>query len=195
MTDLYIAYAREDRDRLRLFADMLAYEGWNVWMDPSDPGAGDSVVTDAKLNGAGAIVAVWSERARRSEVVRSEAATGLYKNKLIQVRIDPGAPPRPFDQVELIDLSQWHGAYDDANWRKLILALKRSVGEPQAAKPLVGKKKAAAAESAPPPLHRWSGDATSWVQTGMQGVRRLLTAAHGSRPPKPCRRRKAVLRR
>ena len=152
MTDLYIAYAREDRDRLRLFADMLAYEGWNVWMDPSDPGAGDSVVTDAKLNGAGAIVAVWSERARRSEVVRSEAATGLYKNKLIQVRIDPGAPPRPFDQVELIDLSQWHGAYDDANWRKLILALKRSVGEPQAAKPLVGKKKAAAAESAPPPL-------------------------------------------
>jgi|GEM_PF-1624191 len=152
MTDVYIAYAREDRDRLRLFADMLAFEGWAVWMNPGDPGSDDAAITDSKMNGAGAIVAVWSEHARRSEIVRSEAASGLYKNKLIQVRIDPGTPPRPFDQVELIDLSQWHGAYDDPAWRKLILALCRAVGEPKAAQPIQGGKKKAAAEVATPPL-------------------------------------------
>jgi len=150
MTDVYVAYAREDRERLRLFADMLRYEGWDVWMDQADHSADNGHLADARLNGAGAIVAVWSERARRSEIVRSEAASGLYKNKLIQVRIDTGTPPRPFDQVEVIDLSQWRGTYDDSNWRKLILALKRSVGEPKAAQPIPPATKKKGAVEAPP---------------------------------------------
>ena len=194
MTDVYIAYAREDRDRLRLFADMLAYEGWAVWMNPGDPGADDASVTDSKMNGAGAIVAVWSEHARRSEIVRSEAVSGLYKNKLIQVRIDPGTPPRPFDQVELIDLSQWHGAYDDPNWRKLILALRRAVGEPKAAQPIQGgKKKGATVEAAPPlvqqpplqqrPIPSFSSPPPQQAQRAPQPEYRPLPPQPAPQPP------------
>jgi hypothetical protein len=156
MTDVYIAYAREDRDRLRPLADMLRYEGWDVWMDQAESLPDGSPIPDAKLNAAGAIVAVWSERSRRSEVVRSEAASGLYKNKLIQVRIDAGAPPRPFDQVEVVDLSQWRGSYDDAHLRKLILALRRSVGEPTAAKPVQPQPRKKGAEPPPPPISSFS---------------------------------------
>jgi hypothetical protein len=186
MTDVYIAYAREDRDRLRLLADMLAYEGWAIWMNPGDSAPDDTRVTDAKLNGAGAIVAVWSERARRSEIVRSEAATGLYKNKLIQVRIDPGAPPRPFDQVEVIDLSQWRGAYDDSNWRKLILALRRAVGEPEAAKPIQPpKKKAPPVEAPPPPVSSFSSPPPDRVHRTPEPEYRPPPRVAATPPPPP----------
>ena len=79
-----------------------------------------SAAVDLKLGSAGAILVVWSGYSRGSEYVRSEAATGLYKNKLIQVRIDGAAPPRPFDQVEVVDIGLWSGERDDPNWRKII---------------------------------------------------------------------------
>ena len=62
---------------------------------------GENDNIDRKLGSAGAVLVVWSAASRGSEYVRSEAATGLYKNKLIQVRIDKAHPPRPFDQVEV----------------------------------------------------------------------------------------------
>ena len=37
MTDVYIAYAREDRESVRTLSEMLRFEGWDVWMDPSEP--------------------------------------------------------------------------------------------------------------------------------------------------------------
>ena len=100
MTDVYVAYAREDRERLRLVTEMLRFEGWDLWMDPFDLSDEPSPAAELKLATARVILVFWSDRSRMSEVVRSEAATGLYKNKLMQLRIDGGAPPRPFDQVE-----------------------------------------------------------------------------------------------
>ena len=35
MTDVYIAYAREDRESVRILSEMLRFEGWDVWMDPT----------------------------------------------------------------------------------------------------------------------------------------------------------------
>jgi hypothetical protein len=37
MTDVYLAYAREDRESVRTLSEMLRFEGWDVWMDPSEP--------------------------------------------------------------------------------------------------------------------------------------------------------------
>lgn len=130
MTDVYVAYAREDRDRLRLITEMLRFEGWDLWMDPFDLSDEPSPVAELKLASARVILAFWSDRSRTSEVIRSEAATGLYKNKLMQLRIDSGAPPRPFDQVESLDFAHWRGDIDDPIWRRLIAGLKHHAGEP-----------------------------------------------------------------
>jgi hypothetical protein len=81
---------------------------------------------------------------RGSEYVRSEAATGLYKNKLIQVRIDGAAPPRPFDQVEVMDIGRWSGERDDPNWRKIIAAVRLYAGTPGSARPQVTRRSALA---------------------------------------------------
>ncbi|HOZ29239.1 MAG TPA: toll/interleukin-1 receptor domain-containing protein, partial [Hyphomonadaceae bacterium] len=124
MTDVYIAYAREDRESVRRLSEMLGFEGWDVWMDPSEPSTENRAAVDLKLGSAGAILVVWSGYSRGSEYVRSEAATGLYKNKLIQVRIDSATPPRPFDQVEVLDIGRWSGDRDDPNWRKIMAAVR-----------------------------------------------------------------------
>lgn len=144
MTDVYIAYAREDRDRVRLITEMLRFEGWDLWMDPFDLSDEISPAAELKLATARVILAFWSDRSRTSEVVRSEAATGLYKNKLMQARIDSGAPPRPFDQVESLDFSHWRGDIDDPIWRRLIAGLKQHAGEPAGTRALAntGRKPA-----------------------------------------------------
>lgn len=140
MTDVYIAYAREDRESVRTLSEMLRFEGWDVWMDPSEPSTDNSAAVDLKLGSAGAILVVWSGYSRGSEYVRSEAATGLYKNKLIQVRIDRASPPRPFDQVEVTDLGRWSGERDDLNWRKIVAAVRLYAGMPGSARPQVTRR-------------------------------------------------------
>ena len=130
MTDVYVAYAREDRERLRLITEMLRFEGWDLWMDPFDLSDEPSPAAELHLSAARVILSFWSDRSRTSEIVRSEAATGLYKNKLMQLRIDSGAPPRPFDQVESLDFAHWRGDIDDPIWRRLIAGLKQHAGEP-----------------------------------------------------------------
>jgi hypothetical protein len=154
MTDVYIAYAREDRERLRLITEMLRFEGWDLWMDPFDLSDEPSPAAELKLASARVILTFWSERSRTSEIVRSEAATGLYKNKLMQVRVDGGAPPRPFDQVESLDFSYWRGDIDDPMWRRLIAGLKQHAGEPagtRAVAPPLKRAPGAGADAPPAP--------------------------------------------
>ena len=124
MTDVYVAYARQDRDRLQVVGELLRQEGWDSWMDPAEPEPNLSPIADLKLGWSKAVLVLWSDSARRSEYVRSEAATGLYKNKLIQARIDGEAPLRPFDELDTVDLSKWNGDPDDPNWRRLTAMLR-----------------------------------------------------------------------
>lgn len=151
MTDVYIAYAREDRERVRLITEMLRFEGWDLWMDPFDLSDEISPAAELKLATARVILAFWSDRSRTSEIVRSEAATGLYKNKLMQARIDSGAPPRPFDQVESLDFSHWRGDIDDPIWRRLTAGLKQHAGEPAGTRALPTGRKPAMAPPPPSP--------------------------------------------
>jgi peptidoglycan hydrolase-like protein with peptidoglycan-binding domain len=146
MTDVYLAYAREDREGVRILAEMLQFEGWDVWMDPSVPTGETSAAIDMKLGSAGAILVLWSGYSRHSEYVRSEAATGLYKNKLIQASLDGEGAPRPFDGIEVIDFAGWTGERDHPQWRRIIDAVRLYAGAPGSARPLVQRR----AVSGPP---------------------------------------------
>lgn len=149
MTDIYVAYAREDRERVIPLADMLREQGWDVWLDTSAPSLDANPSADLQLTRAGAILAFWSEHARRSEHVRSEAATGLYKNKLVQVRLEGGAPPRPFDQVDAVDMTRGSGP-ESPEWRRLVSMLRNTAGEPVAARQSAQRRAAPPHQPAPP---------------------------------------------
>jgi len=154
MTDVYVAYARQDRDRLRVLGELLRQEGWDSWMDPAEPKPDLSPIADLKLGWSKAVLVLWSDSARRSEYVRSEAATGLYKNKLIQARIDGEAPPRPFDELDTVDLSKWNGDPDDPNWRRLTAMLRSRAGDRAKLPAAVAPKREAAVPPQPQPQPR-----------------------------------------
>jgi hypothetical protein len=134
MTDVFLSYAREDRERIRRITSSLQQEGWDVWWDPSEPDLA-GVEDNSKLQGAGVVLVVWSSFSRFSEYVRAEASSGLYRNKLVQVTVDRTEAPRPFDQLGVLDLSSWSGDRDDAEWRDLTNALRQFAGEPGTRKP------------------------------------------------------------
>jgi hypothetical protein len=137
MADIFISYSREDRDRVRPIVEGLQQQGWDVWWDPSIPLRGQNDDMDRMLGSAGAVLVIWSASSRGSEYVRSEAAAGLYKNKLIQARIDTSAPPRPFDQVDVTDLGAWSGDNEDAGWQRVLAAVRLYAGAPGASRPQV----------------------------------------------------------
>lgn len=127
MTDVFLSYAREDRERVRRLADALQAGGFDVWLDPSEPRF-DRIDEDARLQAAACVLVVWSAAARRLDYVRSEAATGLYRDRMIQARIDATDPPRPFDHLGVADLSHWRGDRDHPEWRRLVTAVRSCVG-------------------------------------------------------------------
>ncbi len=169
MTDIYVSYAREDRENVRRLGELLGHEGWDVWLDPAEGSSSNSAELDVKLASASAILVVWSGYSRGSETVRSEAATGLYKNKLVQVKIDPASPPRPFDQVEVSDLSRWSGDREDMSLRKVISALRLLAGLPQSVRP----------------HRRQQADRAPNVEQRHQSVERLHSYERPQRPQRP----------
>lgn len=137
MTDVFVSYATEDAAGVHAVIDALSAEGWQVDHDPAAASATELYAPDDRAGSAGAVVVVWSADARNSDKVRSEAATALYKNKLVQVRIDSAAPPRPFDQIEVADLAGWSGSRDDAAWRAIAARVRGYAGAAGQDRPMV----------------------------------------------------------
>ena len=72
MSDIFISYASEDRERTALLAKALQDMGWSVWWDRSIPTGKTFVeVIKAELEAAKCAVVVWS----RHSVVRVGSAS------------------------------------------------------------------------------------------------------------------------
>ena len=117
MADVFISYARADKERVRVIAHTLEAAGWSVWWDPEiRPHESFHDVIDRELANAKAVLVVWSENSVPSRWVRSEATDGLQRSCLIQVRLDDTRVPRPFDQFQIADLTRWKGDPTNAEW-------------------------------------------------------------------------------
>ncbi len=77
MTDLFISYARADRERIEPLAEALEREGISVWWDRRLSG-GDEFTREiqARLDEARAVLVAWSARSVDSHWVADEAAVG-----------------------------------------------------------------------------------------------------------------------
>ena len=96
MTDIFLSYASEDRDRVVPLVDALREEGWSVWWD-RELHAGprfDQVIEEA-IDAASCIVVVWSKHAIISDWVRTEANEGLE---------DGAGPPVPNVRTKQIEI-------------------------------------------------------------------------------------------
>jgi hypothetical protein len=74
MADIFISYARADRDKVRPIAKALEDKGWSVWWDARiRSGEAFDRVIEKALAEARCVIVVWSANSVESDWVRAEA--------------------------------------------------------------------------------------------------------------------------
>jgi adenylate cyclase len=133
MSDIFVSYARSTERQAKAVAEALRALGYQVWRDDELPAnRAYAEVIEERIDAAKAVVVIWSEDASKSVWVRSEAERAREGGKLVQVVIDAGLPPMPFDQIHAADLSGWSGDLDAPGWRKVVSGVADLTGWPDA---------------------------------------------------------------
>lgn len=120
MTDVFLSYARKNRERVRLIADGLTDDGYSLWWDTALK-AGDNygIKIEQAMAATKTVVVCWSEQAKESLWVRAEATEALDNDKLIQLKLDESRMPLPFNVLNIISFAGWNGKRIAPEWSKL----------------------------------------------------------------------------
>ena len=133
MSHVFISYARADEPLAGMVADYLREDGFEVWRDDELPAhRAYAEVIEERIQGAKAVIVLWSAEAAKSQWVRAEADTARTAHKLIQAGLDGTPPPMPFNQIQCADLKAWDGQRTAPGWRKLLASVSELAGEPAA---------------------------------------------------------------
>ena len=121
MPDIFISYAREDRETAERLAQALEGEGWSVWWDRHIPaGKRFDEVISASLDRAKCVIALWSQAAIASQWVAEEAEEGRERGILVPAMIEAVEPPLGFRRIHAADLVGWDGDFAHPGLRQLI---------------------------------------------------------------------------
>lgn len=110
MSDIFISYARADKERAELLAEAFSRQGWSVWWDREiPPGKSFDETIENALISARCVIVLWSKDSVSSRWVKTEAAEGAARGILVPALIDNVQIPLEFKRIEAADLSEWHG--------------------------------------------------------------------------------------
>ena len=124
--DVFVSYAREDRDAAQRLADALAEHRLRVWWDRElVAGSEFATVIETQLNSAAVVLGLWSTESVRSAFVRDECGHALRAGKLLPVRIEEVGLPLGFGQLHTLDLLDWDGDADDEAFQSLLAEIER----------------------------------------------------------------------
>ena len=159
MAHVFVSYARADADLATEVADGLREAGYEVWRDDELPAhRAYAEVIEERINGASAVVVLWSAEAAKSQWVRAEADTARSALTLVQATLDGNIPPMPFNQIQCADLKAWDGQRTSPGWRKLLASVAELAG-PQETEPRSHRPSALAVSICVLPFQNMSGDA------------------------------------
>lgn len=128
MADVFISYAREDRDAALRIAQGLNAMGLDTFWDTEiPPGQTWADYIEAKLVNSKAVIVLWSAHSTRSHYVREEARIARDKSRLIPAQIEAGPLPFGFGEVQTADLTQWRGDYNTEAWSRFANAVYATV--------------------------------------------------------------------
>jgi len=115
MTDVFISYASEDRERAHMLARALEARGLSVWWDRKIiTGQSFDQVIERELETAKSVVVLWSKSSISSEWVKNEAAVAAERGILVPALIDSIKPPVEFRRKQTAGLVGWDG--DTSHW-------------------------------------------------------------------------------
>jgi hypothetical protein len=128
LANVFISYARRDRDRVLALASALEHEGLSVWWDPNlVPGKRFRDIIATELAAADSVLVVWTAASIQSDYVQDEAEEGRERGVLVPVTLEPVKPPAGFRQVQAADLSQWTGSSQHPDFRMVVTAVRTLV--------------------------------------------------------------------
>ncbi len=129
MSDIFVSYAREDRDRVEPLVHMLESLGLKVWWD-RELHAGDSFedAIDKAILDSSCVVVIWSKHSIESQWVRNEALEGMERHILVPLLLDDVRVPIAFKQLQSVNFVNWPNKLDEVEYDDLIKSIDQKLG-------------------------------------------------------------------
>jgi hypothetical protein len=148
MADIFISYARENKDTARRLADALEAFGWSAWWDAEiPPGETWDEMIERELTAARVAVVLWSAASVKKRWVKTEASLALDIGKLVPALIESVQPPIAFRPIQAAMLVGWQGETDHEGFRQLVGSIERLAGPPPSASTAPGLTHAGLADA------------------------------------------------
>ena len=130
MADIFLSYAKEDREIARKIGKRLESIGWSVWWDREIPaGKNWRATLEEALTDMRCMVVLWSRHSIRSDWVKEEAEEGRSQGKLVPIFIESVRPPVGFRAIQAADLIDWDGSKNFPGFIQLTSALQSMLGK------------------------------------------------------------------
>lgn len=131
MADIFVSYAREDRDWVARFSkELCSSTGCKVWWDRSIlPGQQFDEAIERAMGEAACVVVVWSKQSVGSRWVRAEAREACRREVLVPVRTESVILPLEFSSFETQDLSAWRGEPENDEFLELAETVREMVSQ------------------------------------------------------------------
>jgi formylglycine-generating enzyme required for sulfatase activity len=133
MSDIFLSYATEDRERIWPLVAALEAMGWSVFWDRIIPtGQTWWQVIPQEIRSCRAVIVVWSQQSVESVYVRDELEEGRRRGiRLLPVRVEEVDPPFGFGSLQAADLARWDGSPQAPVFRSLVGDILRVPGMPK----------------------------------------------------------------
>ena len=129
MTDVFISYATEDRDRAAQLASALGAIGWSVWWDRKIiAGQAFDHAIERELENAKSVIVLWSKHSIGSEWVKNEAAVASERGVLVPATIESVKLPLEFRRKQTADLFDWKGEPSHSGFQALCEGVTNTIG-------------------------------------------------------------------
>jgi len=129
MTDVFISYASEDRERAAELARALGTLGWSVWWDRKIiAGQPFDHAIERELEAAKSVVVLWSKHSIGSEWVKNEAAVASERGVLVPAVIESVKLPLEFRRKQTADLTGWRGDASHGGFQALCEGVTHTIG-------------------------------------------------------------------
>ncbi|TNE37150.1 MAG: TIR domain-containing protein, partial [Alphaproteobacteria bacterium] len=142
MSDVFISYSRNDKDRVEKLVEAMRARGIDVWWDPKiRTGTEFRFEIAQALENARVVVVVWSAHSVASRFVWDEADEGAQRGALVPALFDLVDIPLGFRQIQTADLTRWHGKRKDPALQEFLDVVQDAVKYGRKAKPVKPTKK------------------------------------------------------
>lgn len=140
MSDIFIAYSRNDAATAEQLAQHFRQEGWAVFIDKqTHVGRRWHKEIERELHAAKAVVVLWSATSRDSDFVLEEAEYGKRKDILFPAFIERVECPYGFGRIQTADLVDWDHRTEHAELVQLMKSLRAHLNGSVTKSPIVAE--------------------------------------------------------